>query len=117
MILIAVWKLREHMEMEPDYLTWADGSPATANDYWDHYLDTHCERIDERGYVEVRFFPDIIGEVAYDRHVRDWIVRGEGVASTALSLHDPSATDDQIESAVWVLPIVYKVRIVRRPLG
>ena len=117
MILIAVWKLREHMEMEPDYLTWADGSHATPNDYWDHYLDTHCERIDERGYVEVRYFPGIIGDVVYDQHANDWIVKGEGVLPTALALHDPSATDEQIESVAWTFPIVYKVRIVRGPLG
>jgi hypothetical protein len=60
-------------------------------------------------------FPDVVGEVAYDEYAEDWVVRSPGTKTTALQLHDPDASDDQITTELFSLPIVYRARIVRCP--
>ena len=116
MVLIAVWKIRDDdADAEPDSLMWADGSPATLHDYRKHQLDTHTTRIDLRGYIERRFFPEVIALVIYDCYA-GWVVQGEGIETTPLELYDPSATDDQIDSALWTFPTIYRARIIRSPI-
>ena len=115
MVLIAVWNFRDDdADSEPDSLMWADGSPAALHDYREHQLDTHTTCIDLRGYVERLFFPEIVGVVVYDCHA-GWVVQGEGIETRPLALHDPSATDDEIDSALWTFPTVYRARIIRAP--
>jgi hypothetical protein len=51
--------------------------------------------------------------VVFDRFAKDWVVRGPGVNTAALELHNPDATDDQITTELYTFPIVYRAKIVR----
>lgn len=114
MRLTATWKPDQDAAMDmPDSLKWEDGTPATVDDFARHQLDTHTLRPGRHGQIEQHFFPDLVAEVVYDRFANDWVVKGPGVITAALELHNPDATDDQITAQLFTFPMVYRAKIVR----
>lgn len=107
--LIAEWAFDQDPSADPpNAVRWANGSPATYNDYLTHMVDTHT-------WVggELRMFPDIIADVNYNHSARVWVVSGDGITSVALDLTDPHAPDDQIIAELYTCPIVFRARIHR----
>lgn len=97
MRLIAVWTRDQDVGTEmPNTMKWDDGTPATMDDFAKHRLDTHTLVAGRNGGMEQHFYPDIVARVEYDWFARDWVVKGSGVTTTALQLHNPDATDDEI---------------------
>jgi hypothetical protein len=116
MELIARWTQYQDSSMElPDSVTWTDGTPATVDDYKRHQFDTRTLEFDEFGRSELRIFPEIVATVSFDPLVMDWVVKGPGVVTAALDLHDPHAKDDEILSELYTFPIIYCATIVRTP--
>jgi len=114
MRLTARWqKDQDTTREEPCSIKWSDGTSATLNDYRSHQLDTHSLRFDEPDHVALDIYPDIVAEVTFDRDARDWVVRGTGVATVGLELHDPNAKDEQIIAELYTFPIVYRANIIR----
>jgi hypothetical protein len=114
MRLIAKWKPKmEPAYDEPSSVVWEDGTAATLNDYRTHELDTHSSHASDDGGTECHMFPDIVAEVTFDRDARDWVVRGPGVATVGLELHDPNAKDEQIIAELYSFPMVFRANIVR----
>jgi hypothetical protein len=97
----------------PTSLEWEDGTPATLDDFARHQLDTYTLQAGRHGRTEQHFFPDIVAEGVFDWFAKDWVVRGPGVNTAALELHNPDATDDQIITELYTFPIVYRAKIVR----
>ena len=94
-------------------MRWADGTPATHNDYLKHRLDTHTFVGDGENGMELRMFPGIVADVLYDSSALTWTVSGVDVRSSALDLTDPTAPDDRIIAALYALPVVYRSNIIR----
>ena len=116
MRLIASWTPDQEPSTEmPTTLKWEDGTPATFDDFAKHELDTYTLVAGQHGGIEQHIFPDIVAEVVYDEFAKDWIVKGPGVVTAALALHDPGATDDQITTELFTFPVVYRAKIVRTP--
>ena len=114
MRLIAKWKPElEPAYDEPSSVVWEDGTPATLNDYRTHELDTHSLHATDNGGMECHMFPEIVAEVAFDQDVRDWVVRGPGVVTFGLELHDPNAKDEQIIAELYTFPLIFRANIVR----
>jgi hypothetical protein len=114
MRLIAKWKPKmEPAYDEPSSVVWEDGTAATLNDYRTHELDTHSSHASDDGGTECHMFPDIGAEVTFDRDARDWVVRGPGVATVGLDLHDPNAKDEQITAELYTFPLVYRANVIR----
>lgn len=116
MDLIARWTQYQDASMElPNSVTWADGTPATIDDFERHQFDTHTLEFDRAGRGEQRIFPEIVATVPFDPLVMDWVVTGLGVVTTALDLHNPNAKDDEILSELYTFPMIYRATIVRNP--
>jgi hypothetical protein len=116
MRLIAKWSPeQEPAYEEPSKVVWEDGSSATVADYRAHLLDSHSLHASDDGGMECHMYPDIVGEVIYDMFAKSWVVRSPGLTTAALELHDPDATDDEITTELFSLPIVYRANIVRCP--
>ena len=114
--LIVKWTSKQDPAYEePSSLSWENGSPATVADYREHQLDTHSFHEGDDGGLECHMYPDIIGEVIYDSFAKDWVVRGRDIITTALELHDPDSTDDQITTELFGLNVVYRAKITRTP--
>ena len=114
MDLIATWTRDQDMSVElPNAVRWADGTPATHNDYLEHVLDTHTFVGDCVNGMERRIFPGIVADVRYDSYAQTWTVSGVDVTRSALDLIDADAPDDQIVAALYALPIVYRPNIIR----
>jgi hypothetical protein len=112
--LIATWKNREDNDVgTPDRSVWEDGSPATIDDFRLHELDSHFWTVNDCDQLEKHIFPDIIGRVAFEPNVADWVVRGEGVVTAGLDLRDPDASDSEIIGALYLLPIYYRSTVTR----
>jgi hypothetical protein len=114
MRLIARWKPEQESAYEmPSAIMWEDDTPATMDDYRAHELDTHSLHGTRDGGMERHMYPEIAAVVVYDPFAKDWVVKGPSVITTALDLHDPDATDDQITTELFGLPVVYRAKIVR----
>lgn len=114
MILIASWARDQDLSVDPPRkVRWADGSPATLDDYHKHTLDTHKWILDGQGPVELHMFPSIVAEVSYDASAKVWTVTGQGVIPTTLGITDPEAKDDEIVAELYTFPIVYRALIKR----
>ncbi len=114
MKLIAKWKPElEPAYDEPSSVVWADGTPATLNDYRAHELDTYSFHACDDGGMERQMFPEIVADVIFDTNVRDWVIRGRDVNPAALGLHDPAATDQEILTEIFTFPTIYKHTIIR----
>lgn len=112
--LIATWTNREDNDIgNPEIVVWEDGSPATAADFRRNEYDTHFWAVNDEDHIEKHMFPNIVGEVTFDRDVRDWVVRGEGVVTAALDLKDPSVSEGEIIGALYLLPIYYRSIVIR----
>jgi len=112
--LIACWTPNQDPGMEiPTSLKWGDDSPATLEDFIRHQLDTHTFVTGRFGEREQHIFPDVVAEVIFDRLADDWVVRGPGVVTAALELHNPEATDDEIAAELFTFSTVYRAQIVR----
>jgi hypothetical protein len=113
--LIAKWKPEQDCSIElPHTVYWSDGSPATSEDYLEHILDTRTVS-NGIGGVELRMFPNVIANVRFELHARQWVISGDGVKPAALGITDRSASDDSILAELATWPIVYRVRIHRYP--
>jgi hypothetical protein len=114
MRLTARWQKDQDTTMEePCWIRWGDGTAATLDDYRKHQLDTHTLRFEDPDCIQLDMYPDIVAEVMFDRDARDWVVRGPGVATVGLELHDPNAKDEQIIAELYSFPLVYRANIVR----
>ena len=114
MKLTASWKKgRDPSADAPSTIRWEDGRRGTVADLRAHNRDTYCLPHPEDGSTQMDIFPEIIGEAFFCEFGGCWGVRGEGVEATALRLTDRNATDQQIYSAVFSLPIKYRVNIQR----
>jgi hypothetical protein len=112
--LIAIWFERENDDSgDPDIVVWGDGTVATVVDFRLHELDTHFYRASGYGWLEKHMFPDIVGEVSFERDLQDWVVRGEAVITFGLDLKDPEASESEIIGALYFLPIYYRSNVVR----
>jgi len=98
---------------EPSSVSWEDGRAATLEDFHAHEVDTHFWAEDENGKMSKFMIPDIVADVVFDQSVKDWVVQGPGVVTTALDLKDPNAPDGDIIAAHFTLETVYKSRIIR----
>lgn len=117
MRLIATWTSDQNPATEmPRSLKWDNGTPATMDDYRAHSLDTHSLHASGDGGMECHMFPDLVAEVVYDWFANDWVVKGRGVVTAALELHNPNATNEQITAELFTFPIVYRAKIVRSPV-
>lgn len=85
---------------EPSSVSWEDGRAATLEEFHAHEVDTHFWAEDDNGKMSKFMFPEIVGDVVFDRNVKDWVVQGPGVVTTALALEDPNAQDDEIIAAL-----------------
>jgi hypothetical protein len=111
--LKATWEEASEPGGEPSTVTWEDGRATTLEDFHGHELDTHFWAQDDDGRLTKYMFPEIQAEVVFDQDVSDWIVRGQGVVTTALDLADPNALDESVVAALFNLEMVYRSRIIR----
>ena len=113
-MLTARWATDGNSTLEPpSLLWWEDGAPATQTDYQTHMDDTHTWVITPLLSIERRVYPDIVADVQYDAIARSWTINGKGVTPTSLELADRDASDDQIRTELYSLPIIYRARIHR----
>jgi hypothetical protein len=113
-MLTARWATDGNSTLEPpSLLWWADGTPATQDEYWTHLSDTHSWVIMPPTGIERRTFPDIVADVRYCEAAASWVLEGDGIKSASLELPDRSATDDQIRQELYTLPVIYRARIHR----
>lgn len=109
--LIARWKPEQNCSVDlPHTVYWSDGSPATAEDYLTHLLDTHIFSSATDG-IKLHMFPNVVADVHHDRTSRAWVVSGVGVKSAVLNISDPSATDDSILAELYTWPVVYQNQV------
>jgi hypothetical protein len=111
--LIAEWTIDQDPSIDPPRtVRWANGRPATYNDYLTHMVGTHTW---VRGInrMELRMFPNIIADVHYNHSARTWVISGVDITPAALGLTDAEAPDDQIIVELYTCPIVYRARIYR----
>lgn len=113
-ILTARWATDGNSTLEPPSLIWwADGTPATQDEYRQHLVDTHKWVITPLMGIERRVYPEIVGDVRYDAYCGSWTISGNGVTPASLELADPHSTDDDIMAELYTFPTVYRVRIHR----
>ena len=111
--LVAIWTDGQDLSLDnPAVVIWEDGAPATVEDLREHVVDTHYW-VETPSGSEKHMFPDIVGKVTFEQNVCDWVVRGEYVATTALNLNDPNASDGDIVGALFMLAMYYKSTIMR----
>ncbi len=114
MKLIASWAKDEDDNFgSPDLVWWADGSPATLQDYGHHVFDTNYWVDKGAAGTELHMCPEIVAEAYYCPWGRTWGIRGDGVIPTSLGLTDPEASDSQIRSMLSALPTAYRC-VIRR---
>jgi hypothetical protein len=114
MRLIARWATDGNSTLEPPSLIWwADGTPATQEDYKRHLDDTHAWVITPLMSIERRVYPEIVADVRYDASAESWTIGGDGITPASLELPDRNATDDQILTELYTFPIIYRARIHR----
>ena len=97
----------------PDLIMWEDGSRGTLDDLRAHNRDTYCLTHPEEGCTQMDIFPEIVAQVSYCEWGCCWGIKGYGVETAALQLTDQNATDQQIHSALFSLPMKYRANIHR----
>jgi hypothetical protein len=113
--LIATWKRGDDPSQTPPILlVWNDGALGTLAEFRRHQADTHLFRQNGSGEIEQHICPDIVATVEFDEDLNDWVIRGPGVETAVLDLHDPDASDDDVVSLVCTRNIVYNAKIIRR---
>jgi hypothetical protein len=111
--LVARWTSDQDPTIDaPHSIFWGDGRGASLQDYIDHQLDTH-ELVETPGGLEVRMYPWIIGDVRYDAYARTWFVAVPGQDPVSLDLTDHEASDSEIRTALYQLPMVFRSVIHR----
>jgi len=114
MDLIAVWKSNKDEYYDaPDFIRWANGGKATLADYMKHIGDSHFWV--EKGIFgrEMHLCPDVVAIVTHDPYGGVWAVKGDGVESMGLDLHDPNASDDRIYAALNTGKWTYRMIVHR----
>ena len=114
MKLTATWKKGLDPDVDaPTSIKWEDGHRGTVDELRAHNRDTYCLTDLDDGATQMDIFPEIIAEAYFCEFGGCWGLRGEGVEATALRLTDTNATDQQIYSALFSLPMIYRA-VIRR---
>ncbi len=117
MKLTATWKVGRDPSVDtPDSIKWEDGRWGTVTELHAHNRDTYLLTHPDDGTTQMVIYPEIVAEVSYCDFGCCWGLKGDGVGTAALSLRDPNATDQQIYSALYALPMKYRVNIKRKPI-
>ena len=117
MRLTATWENGSDPSVDmPASIMWEDGRPGTLDDLREHNRDTYCLTHPEEGCTQMDIFPEIVAQVSYCEWGGCWGIKGYGVETAALQLMDQNATDQQIHSALFSLPMKYRVVIQRKPI-
>ena len=112
-LLIATWKIAQDLTIDhPSTIRWADGDPASFDDYLTYSSATHTFVVRKDG-VELHMYPAVVGDVSYDLRARRWIMNLGVAPGVFLDVADPSAPDDQILAELFTYPVIYRVRIHR----
>lgn len=112
-VLIAKWNLKQDPSIDmPIRVFWADGRPATHQDFLTHRLDTHEIVITSKG-IEMRIYPNLIADVRFDYYAGTWFVVPPDEQPVSLDLPNIRATDEEITAALYQLPRVYRSVIHR----
>jgi hypothetical protein len=113
-MLTARWATDGNSTLEPPSLIWwADGTPATQDEYQKHLSDTHTWVITPLMSIERRVYPEIVADVWYCDATGSWVTSGQGVTAGSLELADRDTTDDQIRAELYTFPVIYRARIHR----
>ena len=114
MKLTASWKNGTHPSSDaPTSIMWEDGRPGTIDDLDAHNRDTYYITNPEENCTQMHIFTEIVAEAKFCEFGRVWGLNGDGVQPVALGLTNVNATDQEILSAAFHLPIKYRIRIVR----
>ena len=117
MRLTATWENGSDPSVDmPASIMWEDGRPGTLDDLREHNRDTYCLTHPEEGCTQMDIFPEIVAQVSYCEWGCCWGIKGYGVETAALQLTDQNATDQQIHSALFSLPMKYRAVIHRKPI-
>ena len=117
MRLKASWKQGLDPDVEaPTSIMWEDGRRGTVADLCAHNLDTYCLTHPDDASTQMDVYPEIVAEVSYCEFGGCSGIKGYGVETAALRLTDPSATGQQIYSALSSLSMKYRVVIQRKPI-
>ena len=113
--LIVKWKPGEDpLSDEPAYFQWADGRPATREDFEIHRHDTREYREGDEG-VELWIDPQTAGDVAFNASSGRWVLFLHDYEPIPLDLSERTASDIDIAWALADLDVLYRVRIHREP--
>ena len=112
MILIAIWHEPEDVSLPPSLVYWANGDPATREDYWKHLRYTSISFISPDRKLLQLFLPGLSGATFYDASERVWKVRPEGEVFS-LFANDPLADDHPLLGEIAMCPIAYRPKIER----
>ena len=111
--LVAKWKPGEDPSSdEPAYFQWADGRPATREDFESHRKDTREYREGKEG-VELWIDFETVGDVAFDGSSGRWVLFLHDYEPITLDLSDRAASDTDIAWALADLDVLYRVRVHR----
>src|SRR5690348_11802114 len=80
----------------PEVVTWADGSPATMEDYNEHLSDTFSWDIDSADGPRRIIRPFQVATARFDLIAGVWVIGGHGVPRAVLDITTPHATDQEI---------------------
>jgi hypothetical protein len=112
--LIATWAMGEDPTVDPpSTVKWEDGSPATTQDYIAHLDDTFRWEGDAHDCHQKVIYPQIVGDLHFDKIAGVWALSGRDVTPTALDITDPDAPDDQLIAELYSFPMVYRAKIHR----
>lgn len=96
----------------PVEIRWNDGRPASFETYEHHRADTRT-LVQTGDGMEVRLFPDVVGDVRYDGYYRLWFVVPQGGEPISLDVRRPDATDLDLRAALFHLPVAFRALIRR----
>ena len=114
MKLTATWSKGKELFVDlPNSIKWEDGRKGTLDDLRVHSRNTYTFVDMPNGDQRMLMFPEIVAEVYFCQYGKCWGIRGTDVEPIALPITDPNATDQQLQHALFSLPMKYRVNIVR----
>ncbi len=108
--LIASWRKEQDPLVDPpDVVTWADGSPATIENYNEHRSDTFSWDLDSADAPRRIIRPSLVANARYDPIAGAWVIGGHGVQRRVLGITDPNATEQEIAMEMSDWSTVYRL--------
>jgi len=111
--LIVFWGTDDEADYQvPKEVKWADGTPATLEDYWGLQHSTRTSQLTDKGHATV-IFPDVCSVTRFDCLKRHWLVEASNGDILDLLEADPNASDETLLNEISMNMVIFQTTVDR----